>query len=95
MIRILEVNFCENKIVKNQLVFIGFPGFEEYRKFMVQKHMVFIGFPGFEDTFEKVQFRILNGAGVLQYVLKRKRKVPSGKETSRGQRFPLRPYYIL
>ena len=29
MIRILEVNFCENKIVKNQLVFIGFPGFEE------------------------------------------------------------------
>ena len=39
---------------------------------MVKKHMVFIGFPGFEDTFEKVQFKILNGAGVLQYVLKRK-----------------------
>ena len=29
-IRILEVNFCENKIVKIQLVFIGFLGFEEY-----------------------------------------------------------------
>ena len=53
-IRILEVNFCENKIVKIQLVFIGFFGFEEYRDFMVQKQLVFIGFPGFEESFEKV-----------------------------------------
>ena len=28
-IRILEVNFCENKIVKIQFVFIGFSGLEE------------------------------------------------------------------
>ena len=95
MIRILEVNFRENKIVKNQLVFIGFPGFEEYWKSMVKKHMVFIGFPGFEDKFEKVQCRILNGAGVLQYVLNKKQKVTSGKEASTSQRFPRRPYYIL
>ena len=69
MIRILEVNFGENKIVTIQLVLICFPRFEEYWKFMVKKHMVFIGFPAFEDAFEKVQFKILNGAGVLQYVL--------------------------
>ena len=44
---ILEVNFCENKIVKKTIGFIGFSGFEEQWKIMVQKHMVFIGFPGF------------------------------------------------
>ena len=47
MMTIFEVNFCENKIVKNQLFFLRFPGFEEYRKFMVKKTCGFHRFSWF------------------------------------------------
>ena len=82
------------KWLKN-IGFYTFSWFLRIMKFHGKKHVVFIGFPGFEETFEKVRFRILNGAGVLQYVLRRKRKSIIRKCGLNKSRFPTRPYYIL